>query len=382
MIDGRVFYLGLEPYHERYTEVLSKWVRKRVVARDLSDRFVFVTPPGDTEAVRGIDTGNVLDAHGRTSWALRQVHELIAMRPTPDDCVWIADMFTPGLEALFYVFEQTGWPRIVAQNHAQTFDPDDFVFPWRRWMRPFEKMVDAVCDGFFIGSTIHGELMRVGGMEAPIYHVGLPFDRDDVREGASRGTPRVTPTEGITQVVYASRLDPEKNPHFFMDVAWQRRHHTQFVVCCGGEVRSADPTVVPRLLHMEKVGAVVIADHLSRDDYWAQLAAADAHFLTSSQDFVSYTLLESSSLGTPTIAPCFRSFPEELSHVPEQLYVPWNRHDAERALEGARWSSQSGAPAEWHTKALTRMLDVAFQSIPEDQYRWEKRPGHPLLVNP
>jgi glycosyltransferase involved in cell wall biosynthesis len=356
-----IYYMALEPYPERYTELLTGWVETR--ARQMGIELVVVLGHVSTTS---IVTGRVLDARGRCQYSATQIERLLDHELTAQDCVWFADMFTPGIEALPYVFDQLSpaqRPFIFAQNHAQSVDPDDFTYPMRHWMRHYELLVDHIVDGLWCGSTVHAEMMRTCMFDAPIHVVGLPFDRLEVVDLAGEFYP-----DTYHSVVYASRLDTEKNPMFFLDLVERLHDEMVFYFCCGGtELRSSDPAVTERMLTMSQQGKINLELGCSKADYYNRMASSTVHLLTSRQDFVSYTLLEASALGTPTLAPAFRSFPETLTNRAAQLYCPWSLDDAEqklRALVNMPVDEVAvTAPACWHHNTIARKLEVMEKTV-------------------
>jgi glycosyltransferase involved in cell wall biosynthesis len=357
----RVWYLALEPYRERYTELLTGWFTAACARR----RVEVVVVNGDSlTGNESIRTGQVLDAHGRCHWATTQVARLVSRlhEVRPDDWVLVEDLFTPGYEALPYIFDQTGdGPWIAVRNWAQSVDPDDFTYRMRRWMRPFERLVDQTSDLVFVASTCHKEMLQSAGLDdgALVKVVGLPFDSAQVR---SLGPRVVLPWhERDDVVVYSSRLDREKQPHFFMDVVDAMHGEARFVVCTGAAgPRSNDPSAVERLLALKKLGRLDLRSGLTKRSYYEVLAGARVQVNTARQDFVSFTALEASAFGVPTLAPAFRSFPEALKERRSQLYVPWSLEDC---CERLRALLRAGEPAcrslsEEHDRTFDRMLDA------------------------
>jgi glycosyltransferase involved in cell wall biosynthesis len=329
-----IYYLPLEPYPERYTELLTNWTITRLTARGVAHKVIL----GQRLPDEGIRIGQVLDAAGRSHFALTQVAELVKAIPamTSEDVVYFDDMFTPGYEALPYIFMQLSAerrPRIFARNHAQSVDPDDFTFPMREWMRHFEQLVYRTASGIICASTIHKELMEVAMLDAcPIHVLGLPYDQDDVRRIAGE-LPEWH--QRPKQVVYSSRLDREKQPHFFMDIV-DRLAPTgiEFHVCTGSkEPRSNDTSAVERLLALEAKKLVTIHRSTTKARYYDVVKNSRVQLNTARQDFVSYTAIEASSLGTYTLAPAFRSFPETFENNADFLYVPWSLREAVEKLE-------------------------------------------------
>lgn len=356
----RVFYLGLEPYQERYTEQLTGWVSDRLTRRDVDHVIV------DGHKLEGADSirvGRVLDAEGRCYWALTQMANLIADGlPGRGDWIWIDDMFHPGLEALPYILDQLPShkrPRIAVRSHAQSVDPDDFTFPMRHWMREFETIADRVADVTFVASSAHEELMRVARMEGRIEVVGLPYDSDAVR---AQGPERLKPwRDRDATVVYSSRFDSEKNPNFFMDIVEAMSDRVDFVVCTGAsEVRSNDVNATNRLRRLSMDGKVRVKTGLTKETYYQVLADAKVQLNTARQDFVSYTACEASTFATPTLAPAFRAFPETLENRASQMFVPWSVEDACAKLAALLAIGEPNCVrlAEHQHYSLDRIIDV------------------------
>lgn len=332
----RVFYLPLESYRERYTELLTRWTLTRW-AQDTTVRVLPVIG-NHLPAAESIQVGTVLDAHGRSFYAATQIAALVrAMRDEgarSEDVIYLDDMFTPGYEAIPYILDQllpSYRPRVFARNHAQSVDPDDFVFPMRRWMRLYERMVFETASGIICASTVHKEMMEAAMLDrCPTHVLGLPYDAADVINIAGAHT---LWKDRPTKVIYASRFDREKQPHFFMDIVEEShaKHPGQidFVVCTGGEsLRSNDHTALKRAWDLIRDGSLRLRTSCSKKDYYAELGTARVQLNTARQDFISYTAIEASTLGTPTLAPAFRSFPEALRNRERVLYVPWSVDDA------------------------------------------------------
>jgi glycosyltransferase involved in cell wall biosynthesis len=383
-----VYYLPLEPYRERYTEQLAGWTERAFRGRGVAFRTVTGAhgvacvrgTPGCTVAhgpgvpagpcagsgpgrAAGIATGQVLDAHGRAAYALRQMAALVALLPrvTADDWVWFDDLFTPGYEALAYVCDQTGvWPRVVVRNWAQSVDPDDFTFAMRRWMRRYEELVDRTATLVLVASTCHAEMWAAAGLDADkVRVVGLPFDVAAVR--ATREQWARPWEERGPLVVYSSRLDREKQPHFLLDVAERLEPPVRLVVCTGSdEPRSNDASAVARLLALEDAGRVEVWRGLTKARYYHLLGEARAHLNTARQDFVSFTALEASAFDVPTLAPAFRSFPEALENRRTQLYVPWSVDDCVERLVAllADGEHRCARLADYHGGTFGRTFDA------------------------
>jgi glycosyltransferase involved in cell wall biosynthesis len=366
-VSRRVIYLPEEPNPGRHGEVVRADTETRL--RQLGIDFITVT---GTQLRRGgkIRLGIVLDARGRCYWCLTQTTKLVRLMEQgqigENDTVLFDDMFHPGFESLPYITEQTApsqRPRIFVRCLAQSIDPDDFTFPWRRWMRPYEHLIDETVDGILIASTEMGWHLRVGMLnKAPLYVTGLPFDKHRVRAS-------VSVVEGLERrskrVVYASRLDAEKQPHFFLDVVERSgltAQGVEFAIVSGFDIlRSNDPSVVERARCLEAAGLLTIRLRLARQDYHEILADSQVLVITGRQDWVSNVAMEASALGTLVLAPAFRSFPETLNNSPRHMFVPWSVEDAIAKLENLLATlddSEASFVADTQHASLDRTIDV------------------------
>jgi glycosyltransferase involved in cell wall biosynthesis len=195
-------------------------------------------------------------------------------------------------------------------------------------------MCDRVLSGVFVASNEHARLLQAAGLDrSQIYPVGLPFDLHDVQERA--GTIPVG-KDRSKRVLFSSRWDDEKQPLFFIEVAKLARDNEtlkdfSFTVCTSApKLRSNNPKLIQAAREAEAEGWIHIVSDASKQEYYILLKDSQVHFNCALQDWVSFTLLEASALSTPTVAPCFRSFPAELPA--SQLYKPWDTHDAVKAI--------------------------------------------------
>ena len=126
--------MGLEPYEGRYTLQLQDWTERAYKKAYIE----YVVVPGTTiDDSKAIVTGQVLDAHGRSYFAMSQMMNLVQMmkagKITSDDVIFFEDMFQPGMESLPYIIQQSPEqyrPAIYLRCLAQAIDPDDFVHVW------------------------------------------------------------------------------------------------------------------------------------------------------------------------------------------------------------------------------------------------------------
>jgi glycosyltransferase involved in cell wall biosynthesis len=187
--------------------------------------------------------------------------------------------------------------------------------------------------GIFVGSTIHKEQLRSAGWTAPIHVVSLPFDKQ-----ATLRKLTTIPVDKQDVIVYSSRLDKEKNPFFMMAVAEEflQRHPTYewHVTTSGKTFRSMMPDVIQSMQELAlRQPRFKLLSGLTKEEYYTELATCKIQFNSSLQDYVSWTVIESTTFGADIVFPNFRSFPEFIDN--DRLYVPFNQKLAVQAIEHA-----------------------------------------------
>lgn len=341
----KLFYMGLESYEARYTLQLQDW-NERVFGKRGIDYEIITGQELDNS--KAIVTGSVLDAHGRTFYSLSQHMSLIQKMKngdiTSDDVIFYEDMFTPGLECLPYIMDQSPpeyRPKVFLRFLAQTTDPDDFLIREGMfdWMRKYEEMIDQFVDGIMVASEEFVAHLRIAGIKAPIYVTGLPYGKEEVR---SRIDSNIPIQDRKDRVGFAARWDDEKQPHFYMDLAeeyYKIDPSVEFAIFCGHpELKSNDPEYVERALQLqggerndgwpERKANFKIYTGLKKNDYYELLANSKVLFNCALQDWVSNTVSEADTFGTLTLYPAYRSFPEVFANNGNHLYVPWSIDDA------------------------------------------------------
>jgi hypothetical protein len=384
----KLYYMGLESYEARYTLQLTEWSRRVFDRRGLEVSYV---PGLNLDNSQKIVVGQVLDAHGRSYFAMSQMMNLVRLMQqgevTAEDVIFFEDMFQPGFESLGYVLNQVPEnlrPRIYVRCLAQAIDPDDFVHVWGmgRWMSLYEQMVNDIVK--FSGGAVlatNEEMvahMRIAGWTADIYNIsGLAFGKSEVQERIG-GASNIRPfAERKQRVVFAARWDQEKQPDFYMDLI--EMWHTQgapgveFALLQGGELRSNDPRYVARARTMAAAGYLTIHENLKKNDYYALLNDSRVLFNCALQDWVSNTVSEADALGCNVLYPAYRSFPETFANDADRLYVPWSQNDAFAKLQQLLQTPHpnQGLISDWNNGTIDRCVDI-MQGKGEQWFRGGK----------
>jgi hypothetical protein len=362
----KIIYMGLESYESRYTLQLTDWATRTLNRRDVP----YVIVPGHTlDDTKAISVGQVLDAHGRSYFAMSQMMNLVKMmregEVTGEDIIFFEDMFQPGIESLPYIMNQIpkeDRPKVWVRCLAQSIDPDDFVHVWNMapWMSKYEHMVNDFVTGVLATNEEMVAHMKIAGWTAPLYNIsGLTFDRDEVRSRVA-SLPKFEDRK--MRVVFAARFDQEKQPDFFMDIAEQMADtfNIEFAVLSGGQLRSNNPMYLVRARDLEARGVLKIYDNLSKNQYYEIVANSRVMFNCALQDWVSNTVSEADALECNVLYPAYRSFPETFANDSERLYIPWSQQDATNkliALLNAPHRNM-GKISTWTSRTMDRILDV------------------------
>lgn len=352
----KLFYMGLESYEARYTLQLQDWNEREFKKHGIDYEII---KGEELDNSKAIVTGSVLDAHGRSYYSLSQTMNLVQKMKngeiTSDDVIFYEDMFTPGLECLPYIMDQSPpeyRPKVFLRFLAQTTDPDDFLIREGMfdWMRRYEQMVDEFVTGIIVASEEFVAHLRTAGFKKPIYVTGLPFGKEEVQERIPNPKPLI---ERSNRVGFAARWDDEKQPHFYMDLAeeyYDIDPTVEFAIFCGHpELKSSDQEYVDRALALQEGNTAnfKIYTGLKKDEYYNLLADSRVLFNCALQDWVSNTVSEADSFGTLTLYPAYRSFPEVFANNGRHLYVPWSMEDCVSKLSNMFDDIRTGNLSEY-----------------------------------
>jgi glycosyltransferase involved in cell wall biosynthesis len=335
----KIFYFGLEPLKARYTYQLSKeWMPATFAPYEKTGAIKFIDVEGEFDPDQQIKVGAVLDAVGRGKFAMSQCSNFLDMinrdEVSNGDVIFLQDYWHPGIESILYALDLYGIKvEIYAMLHAQSVDEYDFTWPMRKWMRGFELGLDKRMTGIFVGSTIHRDQLREAGFEAPIHVVSLPLHKELTLAKYPEYN-ALGPREN--KIVYSSRFDKEKNPFFMMKVAESflndNPSYVWHVTTSGKSFKSMVPGVIEAMEELARTQPrFKLLSNLSKEEYYHELATARIQFNSSLQDYVSWTVLESTCFGCDVVFPNFRSFPE---FIPEnRMYTPFSVVDAVQVLD-------------------------------------------------
>jgi glycosyltransferase involved in cell wall biosynthesis len=301
------------------------------------DILQFIDIEGEFDPDQEIKVGAVLDAIGRGKYSLTQCQRFLQHIYDGDvqdnDVIFLQDYWTPGLDAIWYALDLYGINvNVYAMLHAQSVDEYDFTYSMRDWMRPYELGLDKRMTGIFVGSSIHKEQLREAGFKSPIHVVSLPIHE----EKTLQKLPEHDSLEKKNVIVYSSRLDKEKNPFFMMEVAKEflksNPAYEWHVTTSGKEFRSMLPGVIDALYALSKeMPRFKLLKGLSKKEYYTELATCKIQFNSSLQDYVSWTVIESTAFGADIVFPNFRSFPEFIDE--DRMYKPFDVQDAILTME-------------------------------------------------
>ena len=330
-----LFYLPLEPYQERYTWFMScKHGWTETWFKEFGISFVRVEGMGGEGM---ISVGSVLDAFGRCSYSMsqvKQVIDLIQMGEVQDgDVIYVEDFWHPGIESLFYIRELTGIHfKVGCFVHAQSIDDTDFTHSMRDWMRPIEIGMSRGYDYVFTCSHILRRLAIEAGYNAEhVFKVGLPYNSQRLLQQLTDLGFKCRQKEQF--VLFSSRFDSEKNPHFFLRLV-ERCKDIQFKLVKPRKHITNDLEVQKHLEDvLESCSNLELVDTSDKLAYYDLLARAKVQFNCAKQDWVSWTLLEAITFGCNPLYPNWKDFPYELRGFEGgHIYENENIEEADRKL--------------------------------------------------
>lgn len=376
-----LIYFPVERYASRWTEYVSG--ENGMFADCVGDyggvTLRTVAPDDD---LHKIEQGVVLDTRLRASFGFYQVEWLLKMIQrgdiTNDSVLYIEDFWLPGMEMIPYACHLKGIrPRVYAYCHAQSCDPNDFTAGMAPWIRGFERGWASWLTGIFVAAKELKQMLAgcdpyiVFGSkreQSKVHVVGTVMHRQTLIDKYYPGCN--TRWHRAPLVLFTSRMDDEKNPHFFFDVVKRVGSGSyNFLLSSGRRVSDA-------ARQLAQVAGVAVVDDTSKIDYFARLSKAAVMFNSAKQDFVGYCQLDALAYGCAPLCPDYLSFPDLFAGDKEKkhLYDPGNVDDAAKKLivlvEEQIWKLvlvKGNEVPELYTRfgqkyegSVARMLDIMF----------------------
>lgn len=301
--------LPIEPYEERYTAQLNRWVEMELEKHDIK----YVTVEGERLTSR-IDEGQVLDATGRPYYSLTQMAKVMKMMRNGEiksgDKVFTTDIWIMGLEALKYAATiQKKDIDLYGFNCAGTFEFNDFLYrtgmaPWGHYL---EKCWFAQAKKIFFAADTLRQMAYQADMFDDCEHkavlTGLAFNSTDVYNTIPEQYHKEL-DEKEPIIVFPHRWDNEKRPWKFLELAEKVKAEypdARFVITTGRKTLSGTAPIC-QALKLQKEGIVEIKTDLPKVEYYKLLAKSSVIFSSALQDTVGNCMLEAITHGCTPVA--------------------------------------------------------------------------------
>ena len=289
MIKKRLLWFPLENLDKRYTKLTREWYRT-----EFEKNFELVIIEGD-ELTQTIETGSFLDSCGTIYYKMSQFQKFAQMVRNNEvkdgDILFFDDLWAPGLHSVKYV-TQMGKSinvKIFGVIHAGSHTPSDDVAVKldKSWTRYFEQSIYELCDGVFVGSNFHKQvILNYIGVQysGKIHNTGLPFNVSSVFRGSD--TRNWVDKDNI--VVFPHRRHPEKHHELFdrleQDVKKEVDFEVQFV----------------RTMDLD----------LTNEDYYKLVGKSKVFVSFADQENFGYATLEAATFGNALVLPNRLVYPE------------------------------------------------------------------------
>lgn len=372
-----LIYLPVERYASRWTEYVSGrfgmfayGVRSYNYASPIDLKVI-----APDNALREISDGVIVDYVARAKFSFTQIQILLGMIAaggiTNNSVIYFEDFWTGGMEMLPYACSLKGiQPKVYAFCHAQSVDPNDFTAKMLPWIRSFEHGWASWLTGIFVADeALKSMLLQCGlGAAHTIHATGTVFARDILATLAN--SVAQLPTERMPVVLFTSRLDPEKCPWFFFELAGYAKEQG-----CKAEFKLISGRAVPQVYKdMAKTRGIGVIEKATKARYLDWLNHSAVMVNAAKQDFVGYCQLDALAFGCAPLCPRYLTFPDLLQNDDKFLYEPENVKDAYTKLEGllAMQAGTStiavGSPVPEmyqrfgakYEQSVSRMLEVMF----------------------
>lgn len=223
-----IYYLPLEHIEKRYTKLFDIQLLKELKKQ----KKQFKRIDGEILSFK-IETGAFLDSDSTNFYKfsqLQQVCRLFKENKIKDgDVFFVSDLWFPGIEAIKYMaFFHNITVKIKGFLHAGSFTETDYVRGIEDWAKWIEKGWIHSFDTVFLGSNhIKQELIEKSRVIdfTKLKVTGLPFVTEDLYKVVK--LKKWEDKEDI--VVFAGRLDDEKQPWMFDKLAEKFKGKVKFI---------------------------------------------------------------------------------------------------------------------------------------------------------
>ena len=280
----------IEPLEERYSKQWYEWTRKHLEDHEI-------------------------DVYGTNIYKNRQLEIILGLfrdgLVANGDVFWFHDLWFPGLEMLFYLRDALKIDfKIYGCLHAGTYDSHDYLSQcgMGKWGEDLENAWLAGVDGVFVATQYHAKLLCTNRkIETEKLHVtGFPFYP---REFMQDRLPEVDSTklknrigkEGLVSIVFPHRLDAEKNPQMFDELA---------------EVLMSNRSLKKYQFEFIKTKEVCT----SKDAYYDLLSVSDIAVSFADQETWGIAMQEATVLGCIPVVPARLSYMEMYSTGATSLF--------------------------------------------------------------
>ena len=325
----KIIHVPIEKVPTRYTMEWKEVFEQQFTA----EKIEYITVEGETPVIP-IETGSVLDAYGTNKYKLSQLTKLIDMIADgtieDDDVIFFADLWFPGIEALFYIRDLSKKEfKIAGIYHAGTWDPYDFTSQhnMRDWGQHAELSWLHGVDTVFVATKFHKNMivMNSGDFDnTKIFVTGIPFNAKQLQTQYPFES-----KENI--VVFPHRCNEEKHPEKF-DKLKKKYPQWRFVK--------------------------TLEETQSREEYFQLLAKSKVMISFADQETWGFSTLESMALGNYVIVPNGLSYRET---VPDSEYRYHKDNEVATMLED--FMSREELPTYSNidtigTDAISKMIKV------------------------
>jgi hypothetical protein len=199
--------------------------------------------------------------------------------------------------------------------------------------------------------------MTAAGWDVPCAVTGLPFGKQEVLDRCPYGKALPPFNDRHLKVSFASRMNDEKQPEFFLTVARILKIASPgiiFEILSGGRI--SHPLVDKAVID----GIIEVYPDLSKEAYYSHLAKSRVLFNCSLQDWGSVVIPEADTLGCNVLAPAYHSFPELFKNDRERLFIPWSVEDAVDKLSKLVMHEDrlQGQISDYQDKTIERTINL------------------------